>query len=106
MEYEIHYSQEQLESAAEFVWNNNPHCSVWPTPCNSVNDVRESILKQIRHQLAENMAGDRSNWVSAVGTGGFYVSFSTDDDSVIDVEIHVDPAVGKRKTAWTTEFVS
>jgi hypothetical protein len=107
--YEIHYNFSQLEKAAEFIFNNNSSCCVWPSPACSAYDVRIQIEQMIRRVAAENMVSPSAerdaNWTTWTGTGGFFLVFTSDDDYSIDVSIYVDPAIGTNTYRYMTEVV-
>lgn len=110
--YTVHYSEEQLTEAAKFIFTNNSSCRTWPTPCRSIEDVRQHIMDNItRHGkrcanvLRTSLDPDR-DWPWMTGTGGYYLIFTNDEDSeVISVDILVDPALPREQWRVIVDYV-
>lgn len=96
-EYQIRYNENQVTAAAKFIFENNEHCSNWPSPAYSAYDVCKQIKEFIRQNVKSNIllidAGKSEKWNSYASTGGFMITMGTDDDYAVDVEVYVDPSL-------------
>lgn len=111
-QYEIHYNEEQLSAAAKVIFENNPHCAYWPTPCFSASGVRQHIMDAITdhgHRCVNVLRHSRdvnADWPWMTGTGGYYLIFTNDDGSnIITVDILVDPAINKGHQRYIVDYV-
>ena len=94
----ISYQQEQLDAAAAFVWSNNMAFRTSPFGPTSIEDIKKHILENI-HRLARDnrkaiKQGRPGDWSTFVGTAGYIILMTSDDDKLFNVEIYVNPATG------------
>ena len=113
----ILFCNESLHRAAEYIWNNNPVVTVWPSKPKSVKDVvrdiRETMittaLKNADVVKQERQLGVKfdEQWCGYIGTGGYYLSFSLEDYGNNDINIHidilVDMSIGVENKNFATE---
>lgn len=103
MNYEIFYDLDQLEQAAKYVASCNN------SSCRSAEEVRTMILEDIRRIADENFRRGEENWISWIGTGGYYLLFTLDDsDSIIprvEAQILIDPRIGMNSYRYVTEVI-
>jgi len=104
--YTIRYDLTQLEAAADFIFENNDSVSLWPERVTSAADVQRLIIDFIRLHAHQNMirvkSGNANSWTGCVGTGGYMIIMTTDNDRTVDVEIFVDPAVSNKHSPLRT----
>jgi hypothetical protein len=115
MEFVISYCQTQLQEAAKFIWQKNPHVKDWGQHPKSELDVYNIIYSTIVHTarknylliLEERKLGKEldNQWVTYTGSGGYYVTYEliTDEPNKIEIgiEVLVDPVIGLRHNSIT-----
>jgi len=88
------YDAEQVMKAAEFIWNNNKHVGLWPSQPQSSMDVMRQMLYTAQKQGMKNMGLPTGQWVGWLGSGGYYMIFTSEGEDQFEVEFLVDANVG------------
>lgn len=110
MTFRINYHADELRTAADFIWANNPYARNWAT---SADDVERKISEFIIDHGTKNLKKLETaiklgrvveGWDDFTGTGGFYVTFYEDSETdnegnrvgplAIRANVLVDSAVG------------
>lgn len=104
----IRYNLEQVLTAAQFLWDNNPACRNWPSAPIGPNDIVDDILRHAERQAQANAAHPH-RWSTFSGTGGYIILFTSDDDlddvQYVDIEVYVDSAVGVENRRYIEQYV-
>lgn len=77
---EFLYSPNQVERAADFIVRYNPHVT------NTAKEVEKEIYRSIAKWFTDE-------GIIIVGTKGYYIYFNQGEESVVHVNVLVDPAI-------------
>jgi hypothetical protein len=78
----------EVNSAAEFIADNNPYNF-------TALEARESIMDTIKSLAKRNKNASDEDWIMFQGTMGYYVLMSKETEVLATVNVLVEPVIGK-----------
>jgi len=87
----ILFDPNQISNAAHYLEQHNTLCN------QSAEYWEESIYNSIKYYVK------RSD-IACMGTGGYLIKFSEIDLDVVDVEVYIDPSVGKDRNVIEASY--
>lgn len=93
----LFYSEQQIQSAAKFIWKKNEYVADWPTKPECPDDVYTLIKEQLFEYAREvsRRIKEGEDW-GFFGRGGYWVLITVDDADSMSAEVLVDAAVSKK----------